>query len=158
MADGKLTIEVIQFRDELAADFAALNYQWIERYFSVEDEDVKSLEDPRGSVIDGGGQIFFVLVDGEVAGTAAMLSHTTGVFELAKMAVKPSFQGRGLSRLLMDACVEFGRGKGASEIMLLTNDALTPAVELYKSAGFVATETYTDHRYARGNLEMRLKL
>ena len=153
-----MTTEVIEFRDELAADFAALNYEWIEQYFTVEDEDIKSLEDPRGSVIDGGGQIFFVLVDGEVAGTAAMLSHRPGVFELAKMAVKPAFQGRGLSRLLMNACVEFGRDQGTSEIMLLTNDKLTPAVQLYKSAGFVATEHYTDRRYARGNLEMRIKL
>ncbi len=153
-----MTIEVIEFRDELAADFAALNYEWIEQYFTVEDEDVKSLENPKASVIDGGGQIFFVLVDEEVAGTAAMLTHTEGVFELAKMAVKPEFQGRGLSRLLMTACVEFGRRKGASEIMLLTNDKLTPAVELYKSAGFVATERYTDPRYVRGNLEMWLEL
>ncbi|MCZ6617406.1 MAG: GNAT family N-acetyltransferase [Gammaproteobacteria bacterium] len=157
MADRRLTTEVIEFRDELAGRFAALNYQWIERYFRVEAEDVKSLEDPRG-IIDGGGQIFFVLVDGDVAGTAAMLLHTPNVFELAKMAVKPEFQGRGLSRLLMEACVEFGRDRGASEIMLLTNDRLAPAVGLYESAGFVATEHYTDARYARGNLEMRLKL
>ena len=74
------------------------------------------------------------------------------------MAVRPDFQGQGYSRLLMDACLTFARDAGADEIMLVTNDMLAPALSLYKSTGFVAEARYSDRRYTRGNLQMRLIL
>ncbi len=70
-----MKIELITYRDEFAADFARLNYEWIERYFSVEDEDVKALSDPVAHIIDPGGEIFFILADGKAVGTVAMTPH-----------------------------------------------------------------------------------
>lgn len=150
--------QVISWDARYAEDFARLNYAWIERLFAIEEEDVRSLSDPVHHVIEPGGEIFFVLTEGRAVGTVAMTPHASGVFELAKMAVDPAWQGHGLGRLLMDACIRFAGSKGASEIMLVTNDGLAPAVGLYESAGFAAEPGYTDQRYTRGNLEMRLKL
>ena len=152
------TFELVTWRPDLAGDFADLNYEWIERLFAIEEEDVHSLSDPQAHVIDRGGQIFFVLANGDPAGTVAMTPHGQGVFELAKMAVMPGWQGHGLGRMLIDACIEFATTKGADEIMLVTNDGLAPALGLYRSAGFVAQPAYSDGRYSRGNLEMRLRL
>ncbi|MDA1073785.1 MAG: GNAT family N-acetyltransferase [Proteobacteria bacterium] len=153
-----MNVQVVGYRAEYSAAFATLNYHWIEQYFQVEEEDVKALEDPTGYALNPGGNIFFVLVDDEVVGCAAIVPKEPGVFELAKMAVRPSHQGRGLSHLLMDACIGFAKNAGAQEVMLLTNSVLTPAVTLYEAAGFVASPTINDHRYARGNLEMHLRL
>lgn len=150
--------EVVSDDDALAGAFARLNYDWIERLFSVEEEDVRSLSDPRSHVIDRGGEIFFVLADGEPIGCVAMTPHSPGVFELAKMAVDPAWQGHGLGRLLMNRCIAFAEDRNADEIMLVTNDGLAPALGLYESAGFVGEPTYADGRYARGNLQMRRKV
>lgn len=151
--------------------FADLNYQWIEHYFEVEDEDRAALDHPDAYALDKGGEIFFVLEDGVPVGTVAIVPFQTQpadvskntlsanepkIYELAKMAVSPQRQGRGYSKLLMQACIEFAQANHATQIVLITNDKLTPALTLYQKAGFKAAPTNTDQRYARGNLEMHL--
>jgi GNAT superfamily N-acetyltransferase len=154
-------VRVVGYERRFASDFAALNYQWIEEYFRIEDEDRKALEDPEGYAIARGGEIFFVLEDDIPVGTAAMIPYRSSprfVLELAKMAVRPDRRGRGYGTALMQRCVEFARAKCADEIMLVTNDVLAPALATYAAAGFVPVANYTDQRYERGNLEMRLEL
>lgn len=158
MSGGEANVTICGFREEHAEAFAALNYAWIERYFAIEDEDRKVLENPQGYVLAPGGEIFFALAGAEAVGTVAMVPVAADVFELAKMAVTPAYQGRGVSRLLMRRCIDFARERNAREILLVTNDSLAPALGLYLSTGFVAAERLTDARYARGNLEMRLTL
>ena len=142
-------------RDKAA--FAALNYEWIRHYFAVESEDTRVLENPRREILDVGGEIFFAEVDGEILGTAAMIPTPAG-FELAKMAVSPRSRGTGLGRQLMAACITFAEDRGAYEVELVTNTVLAPARALYESAGFVALPQIEDDRYARGNLQMVLRL
>lgn len=153
--------QIVTYRPSLAKAFATLNYEWIEHYFSVEAEDRKALDHPETYV--RGGEIFFVLVDDEPVGTVAMVPFAeengkVTIFELAKMAVRPDQQGKGFSRLLMEACVEYANKSGAREIMLVTNDVLAPALALYEAYGFKALAKSNDARYERGNLEMRLQL
>ncbi len=156
-----MTARVDTYDPAYARAFAELNYQWIKEYFVVEDEDRAALEDPEGYAINPGGEIFVVLEDDVVVGCVAMVpakgDEEGVVYELAKMAVRPDRRGRGHSQLLMQACIDFARGKDADEIMLVTNDVLAPALGLYTSAGFQAV-TFSDTRYERGNLEMRLPL
>ena len=157
--------ELVPWDPAFRRAFAELNYQWIEQYFEVEEEDRKALENPEGYALDPGGEIFFVVERSgnqtQAVGTVAMVPHGQTpegpVFELAKMAVHPNCQGRGYSRLLMEACVAFARSRNAAEIMLVTNDVLAPALGLYRSAGFQLVEM-ADQRYERGNTQMRLPL
>lgn len=165
MTRAAMTIEakLVTYDPRYAADFAALNYEWIETFFAIEEEDRRALDDPQGYAIDPGGEIFFVLEADSVVGTVAIVpkmpkSHAPAVFELAKMAVRPDKRGLGYSHMLMHACIEFARSRQADEIMLVTNDVLAPALGLYTSAGFEAVPQYSDVRYERGNLEMRLVL
>jgi hypothetical protein len=58
----------VGYSAEYAADFARLNYQWIEHYFQVEDEDRAALDNPQAYAIAPGGEIFFVLVDAQGSG------------------------------------------------------------------------------------------
>lgn len=158
-----MTVRVVTYQAEYAPAFAELNYQWIKQYFAVEDTDRKALDHPETYAL--GGEIFFVLKDDEPVGTVAMVPYGDAggieharVYELAKMAVRPDQQGLGFSRLLMDACIEFARQRGAREIMLQTNDVLAPALGLYQRYGFKAVERVSDDRYQRANLEMWLSL
>ena len=146
------------FKEEYKLDFEALNLQWIKKYFRVEEEDRKILENPKSYVIDKGGQIFFAINDGKAIGTAAMVLVEERVFELSKMAVDPKYRGLGIGRRIIDECIKFAKNHKAQEIFLITNDKLLPALELYRSSGFELDENYDDNRYERGNTKMKLSL
>ena len=146
------------FKEEYKLDFKALNLQWIKKYFRVEEEDRKILENPKSYVIDRGGQIFFAINDGKAIGTAAMVLVEESIFELSKMAVDPNYHGLGIGRRIVDECIKFAKYHKAQEIFLITNDKLLPALELYRSSGFELDENYDDNRYERGNTKMKLSL
>ena len=146
------------FKEEYKLDFEALNLQWIKKYFRVEEEDRKILENPKSYVIDRGGQIFFAINDGKAIGTAAMVLVEERIFELSKMAVDPKYQGLGIGRRIIDECIKFAKNHKAQEIFLITNNKLLPALELYRSSGFELDENYDDNRYERGNTKMKLSL
>ena len=124
----------------------------------MEDEDFNTLQHPESYVIAKSGEIFFAVFDQEVIGTAAMIPASDKVFELAKMAVRKDFQGRGVGKLLLKRCISFAKERNALKIFLLTNDVLKPALNLYLSSGFVLNNDYDDERYERGNTKMHLTL
>ena len=160
MGKGAIESSIIidLFKEEYKLDFEALNLQWIKKYFRVEEEDRKILENPKSYVIDRGGQIFFAINDGKAIGTAAMVLVEERIFELSKMAVDPKYQGLGIGRRIIDECIKFAKNHKAQEIFLITNDKLLPALELYRSSGFELDENYDDNRYERGNTKMKLSL
>ena len=146
------------YKDIYSSSFKSLNLEWIEAFFKIEQEDLNILTDPRGYVIDKGGEIFFAKYEEVIIGTSAMVLISPGVYELAKMAVTKKFQGKGVGRMLMEASLEFARNNHAKEVFLVTNDKLLPALELYKSSGFILDDNYDDNRYDRGNTKLKLKL
>jgi GNAT superfamily N-acetyltransferase len=81
-------------------------------------------------------------------------------FEVAKMAVEPSYQRAGIGRRLLHAAIEEGRGTGAKRLYLETNHALTPAIRLYESMGFkhIDPNRIIPSPYARADVYMELIL
>lgn len=149
---------IVPYRPELREAFGTLNRAWIERFFRLEEADVSVLDDPEGAIIAPGGQIFFALDGAEVVGTAAALRESAARFELAKMAVSPSHQGRGIGRQLAGAVIQFARECGAEVVFLETNSHLLPAIRLYERLGFVATPPPHPSPYARSDVYMELRL
>lgn len=151
-------IEIELFSAARAVDFAALNREWIERLFAIEAEDERLFADPGKEIVEAGGQIFFAVESNVVLGTAALIPHGESAFELAKMAVTPHAQGRGIGRLLMVRAIEYAESQGVAELMLITNSALTPALKLYESVGFQRLPQPKDQRFRRGDVEMVMRL
>jgi ribosomal protein S18 acetylase RimI-like enzyme len=151
-------VVVVPYRDEFGAAFERLNRQWIEMYFVLEQADREILGDPRGKILDRGGQVFFVLDRGEVLGTCAVLRHDAEECEIAKMAVAPAARGRGYGDLLMEACVAFARQIGCRRIVIVSNTVLEPAIRLYRKHGFIQVPLATDSRYQRANIRLELEL
>lgn len=143
-------------RDHLAA-FSALNYAWIERFFRVEASDRKMLQRPAW-IIEQGGYVLTLTLDGEVVGCCALLKGEEQHFELAKMAVAPEFQSRGFSHQLMTAAIEQARAANARALDLLTSSTLTRAIELYKRYGFLAQPVTCHPDYTRCDVVMKLDL
>jgi ribosomal protein S18 acetylase RimI-like enzyme len=138
-------------------DFCALNREWILKYFTLEASDLELFENPAQIIADGGYVVTLHLHD-QVVGCCALLRHANDRYELAKMAVAPSFQGRGLANSLILAVIELARSIGARAIELQTNSILEPALALYRKHGFVVVDSPEPSKYSRTNVFMVLDL
>jgi len=138
--------------------FVELNREWIEKYFVLEPMDLAQLENPADSILNNGGEIFFVLEGDTAVGTCAMVPHGEHSYELAKMAVSPAARGRGYGDVLMEAAIAWAKARGASTITLLSNTALEPAIALYHKHGFATVHLGPHPDYKRSNIEMVLRL
>ncbi|HKT59857.1 MAG TPA: GNAT family N-acetyltransferase [Gemmatimonadales bacterium] len=149
---------VVMYRDEWRGEFERLNREWIETWFVLEEADRETFRDPAAKIIAPGGQIFFVVEDGKVLGTCAVIRHRPDVHEIAKMAVAPEARGKGYGDLLMDAAVEFSRGAGASRVVIVSNTRLAPAIRLYEKHGFVRVPLDPNEQYARADIRLERNL
>lgn len=157
-ASSGLTLEIVEFRPELAAAFEALNRAWIERDFVVEPADEAAFRDPVGHIVAPGGQILFALMGTDAVGTCALIAHGTGVYELAKMAVREESRGLGIGGRLMAAAIEWSRRAGAEQLLLVTNSRLLPALRLYEKFGFKQVPLDPGGEYTRADVQMILTL
>jgi ribosomal protein S18 acetylase RimI-like enzyme len=150
------SIDVIEYDDKYKDDFARLNYEWIAKYYQIEEHDHDQLDNPRQYIIERGGQIFFALMAGSVAGTVALIRVNYDVFELAKMAVSPEFQGYKIGDRLMQACLDYAAAEGAKCIFLESNTRQFAAINLYRKFGFVETPLDPNSQFVRANIRMEL--
>lgn len=150
-------VSIRRFRTEDASEFARLNCAWIERYFHMEPADERMLGNPIEMIVDPGGEIFVVDMDGCVVGVCALVNHGNRSYELAKMAVDPDERGRGIGYLLGRRAIEEARRRGARRVLIESNTVLEPAMNLYRKLGFVEIP---DHRspYERSNIALELLL
>jgi DNA-binding MarR family transcriptional regulator/GNAT superfamily N-acetyltransferase len=129
-------VEIIPYGKRYRTDFARLNIEWLERWFSVEPVDERVLYQPERYILRPGGHIFLARLGDEIVGTVALLHRPRGRFELSKMAVTERHRGLGIGRRLLDHAVAFYGTLGARGLFLETNKKLTPAIRLYESSGF----------------------
>lgn len=150
-------MEIIPFSDELAHHFTSLNKAWLEKYFVIEPIDSEMLGNPKQYFIDKGGHIFFASINGEIAGTVALLKDTDLVYELSKMAVWERYQGQKIGNRLMEHCIAKAKELNAEKLILYSNTKLLPAIHLYRKYGFVEVPI-THSGYIRSNIKMELGL
>ena len=50
------SVEITRWDRKYRSDFIRLNREWIERFFCLEESDLKILGDPEGEIIDEGGR------------------------------------------------------------------------------------------------------
>lgn len=157
MSSSAGEVRVVDYQPRHWEHFVTLNLDWITRYFELEDADREVFDDPEAAIIAPGGSIVMAETDEEVLGTCALIRLDDDVYELAKMAVKPSAQGLGIGYLLGDAVVERARRAGAKRVELLSNTKLLPALGLYRKLGF--REAPLDSAgYRRADIRMVLDL
>jgi ribosomal protein S18 acetylase RimI-like enzyme len=152
------TFRIVPFQPELAGAFDQLNRAWLVAGNFLEPLDELYLGDPDGQIMAKGGQIFFALEGSEVLGTAAAIPQGQGAIELAKLAVAPAAQGRGLGRSLTLTVIAFARAQGADRVILTSNSRLRPALALYRSLGFVERPCPPGFGYETADVYMELAL
>jgi N-acetylglutamate synthase-like GNAT family acetyltransferase len=152
-----MKVEIVTYKPEYKEYFVALNKVWLEEYFYIEPHDIEVFENTETVFIITGGQIFFCLVNNQVVGTVAMQKVNETTYEMAKLAVDKNFQGKNLSKLLVDACINFAKEKKATKIMLLSSTKLITALNLYKKYNFIEVPL-DNNDYARSDIQMELSL
>jgi putative acetyltransferase len=153
-------VNIRQFQPGDEESFRILNEEWINRYFRIEAKEVDVLADPKGTILDSGGRIFFATIDEKRIGCVALRRIGDDEFEVAKMAVRPMHQGAGIGRKLLHTAIEAARAMGAHRLYLETNHTLTPAIRLYESVGFrhMSPDEITPSPYARADVYMEMIL
>jgi GNAT superfamily N-acetyltransferase len=127
---------IIEYENKYQPDFYRLNIAWLDKYHLTESHDLQILNDPEGTIINNGGFIWLAKSNDTIVGSAALIKEADGIYELAKMAVDDAHQGKGISKLLIEACIEKARTIGAKKLELFSNHQLTTALGLYEKYGF----------------------
>jgi putative acetyltransferase len=147
-------IIVRDFRPGDEATFRDINLEWIERFFSVEDKDRETLNNPQKYFLDPGGAIFIAEDSGNPVGAVALIVMGGGSVELSKMGVRPAAQGQGVGRMLVAAAVNRAREMGMRRVYIETNSILAPAIKLYREAGFAPLKERVPTPYARADVQL----
>ncbi|QMW23052.1 GNAT family N-acetyltransferase [Sandaracinobacteroides saxicola] len=154
-----MTLTIRDFTDDLAPAFHAINAEWIEGMFTLEENDRLLLENPRTLIIDRGGVILFAEdPDLGIIGTVALMKAGDGVYELTKMGVLARAQGMKAGEALLAAALDRARTMGITTLYLLTNRICAPAIHLYEKLGFTHDADIMARygtRYARCDVAMR---
>lgn len=133
-------IEIIDYAPRLRKHFESLNREWLDKYFRVEEMDARLLSRPYQEIVKRGGAVVFARLDGRVVGTAALIRHEDGIFELAKMAVSESARRRMVGTKLTEAILQHVRDLEGKELYLETHRKLKAANALYEKMGFIKVE------------------
>jgi putative acetyltransferase len=96
----------------------------------------------------------------ELAGFVALKRLGTEAAELKSMRAAPAARGSGVGRALLDHAVASARAAGYRRLYLETGTApsYTPAIALYRSAGFVDCPAFADYQPSPHNQFMTLSL
>lgn len=155
MADNH--IRIIEYSDKYQPDFRRLNLEWLDKYNLTESHDLEILDDPSGTVIARGGCIFLAMDGYDVVGTAGLWKENEEEYELIKMAVDPKYRGQGISKVLLERCIDEARKQKAEKIILYSNSQLQTAISLYKKYGFEHVPV-TDAPFLTADVKMELSL
>jgi putative acetyltransferase len=99
------------------------------------------------------------ILDHHPVGCCALIPHSPGEFEVAKMAVAEGYRDRGIGRKVLEHTVEQAKAMGAKSLYLETNSKLENAIHLYESVGFkrIPSQDVVPSPYSRSNVSMRLR-
>lgn len=134
--------------------FGALNREWLDRYFRVEDHDAEAFADPELHVLADDGVILMASADDVIVGTGSLMKMEEATYEIAKMAVTEAWQGQGIGGRILRALIERARGKKARRLFIVSNTKLETAIQLYRRHGFADSKENRHRHYERGNITL----
>jgi ribosomal protein S18 acetylase RimI-like enzyme len=100
---------------------------------------------PPADLVPPNGLLLLAHVDGAPAGMGGVRYLDTEFAEVKSMFVSPAFRGASLARRLLTELEEIARHRGCRAIRLDTSAYLTPAVALYRAAGYREVAPYNSN-------------
>lgn len=148
-------LEIIPFQAELQPEFEAINREWVEELFSLEPFDIAQLQSPQETIIEKGGAVYFAKMNDQILGTVGLSKVDKHTFELIKMGVKKSAQGKGVGMFLGQQALNKAKEMGANKVVLYTHTKLQSALRIYQKLGFKEVPV-RDGKYCRCDLMMEV--
>lgn len=102
------------------------------------------------------GLFLVASIQGEPAGCGGVQLNGRAPAEIRRMWVAESARGLGVGRRLLGELERRAAEHGARSVRLETNRALTEAISLYRSTGYVETPPFNDEPYAHHWFEKQL--
>jgi GNAT superfamily N-acetyltransferase len=100
---------------------------------------------PPPDLVPPNGVLLLARVDGEPAGLGGVRHLDTDVAEVKSMYVVPAHRGTGLGRRILARLDQIALEHGCRAVRLDTSDYLTPAVGLYRAAGYREVPAYNEN-------------
>lgn len=153
-------VHIIEYDSKYRIYFKKINYEWLKKYFKVEPEDERILDDPEKEILEKGGEIYFAEINKQIVGTGALVKYDEGTDELVKMAVTEKSRGKQVGRILAEHLIKRARIRNSEKIIIETSPKLTAAVNLYRNLGFIHLPYPGGEasKYRRLTIKMELKL
>jgi ribosomal protein S18 acetylase RimI-like enzyme len=149
-------IQIVEFHPEHRQRFKEINVQWITRDFVMEEEDIKTVDDPEDYILKPGGKIFISLYNNEVVGTCGYQNFGNNEFEMIKMAVDEKYRGLKIGKIIGEESLKKMKAYGAKKIFLFSNTkGSATAIALYRKLGFIETPL-GDSEFQRADIRMEL--
>ena len=168
---ASVTITVSQARDtelptvrDLFLEYA--DWLGVDLSFQAFDEELRSLP---GKYAPPGGRILLARVhsrgagtsesdaDGKIAGCVALRQFDGKWCEMKRLWVREEFRKLGIGHRLVRAVIDEARAASYRVMVLDTLDSMAPALHLYESFGFQATDPYYNNPLP-GAVYLRLEL
>jgi DNA-binding MarR family transcriptional regulator/predicted N-acetyltransferase YhbS len=102
------------------------------------------------------GVMLVATLRSEPIGCGALKFHPRRPTEIKRMWVAASARGLGVGRRLLAELEATAAARGDRLVRLDTNDALTEAIGMYRSAGYAEIDAFNDEPYAHHWFEKRL--
>ncbi|WP_281558284.1 bifunctional helix-turn-helix transcriptional regulator/GNAT family N-acetyltransferase [Thalassomonas sp. RHCl1] len=154
---GDNNIRIVDYAPIYQNAFKALNVEWISQFWQLEKPDFDALDNPEDYILNQSGAILIALDNSTPVGCCALIKMDNHNYELAKMAVSPKAQGKGIGLLLGQKIIERAGLLGAKRLYLESNSVLAPAINLYTKLGFKHIKGAISP-YERCNVQMELHL
>jgi GNAT superfamily N-acetyltransferase len=100
---------------------------------------------PPADLVPPGGILLLARVGGEPAGLGGVRYLDQEIAEVKSMYVVPAHRGTGLGRRILARLDEIALEHGCRAVCLDTSDYLTPAVGLYRAAGYREVPAYNEN-------------
>ena len=149
-------VEIIEYDEKYHSDFKRMNLDYLDKYNLTESHDMIILDNPEEIVIGRGGFIWLAKAGDEIVGTVGIMPEGHGIFELIKMCVAESWRGKGISKLLMETCLQKVKELGGEKLFLFSNHQLQTALKLYTKYGFKNVEV-TGSPFETADVKMELE-
>ena len=102
----------------------------------------QELKDLPGDYVPPKGRLYLAMADAAVAGCIALRKIEGVACEMKRLFVRPAFRGTGLGRRLTMTVIRSARDIGYARMRLDTLPAMSSAIALYESLGFVEIDSY----------------
>ena len=128
----------------------------LDRRFGQGFDPGRSIPADDAEMIPPRGAFLLASIEGEPVACGAVKAIAAAVGSLKRMWVADSARGLGLGRRMLEGLESEARALGLTTLRLETNRALTAAVALYRSAGYVEVPAFNADPYAHHWFEKRL--